>query len=113
MARKPKKQRNAEQRERQKRVREQALTDRRPTRDDIARMLLWQMIVGVQKKRENPKAVLDKLRDEIVTGLEGQLFDGNQSMDAFDALVLKYSTGIYPFRPKRHLQVDDGALQQE
>ncbi|MDR7028988.1 hypothetical protein [Rhizobium rosettiformans] len=103
MARKPKKQRNAKQRERQIRVREQALADRRPTRDDIARMLLWQMIVGVLNTRDDAKAVLDKLGNEIAEGLERRGFDGDESLDVFDALVIKYSDGLYPFRPKRHL----------
>ncbi len=107
MARKPKKQRNAEQWERQKRVREQALTDRCPTRDDIARMLLWQMIVGVLNTRDDAKAVLDELGRQLAKGLEHQRFDVDQSLDVFDALVRKYSDGLYPFRPKRHLALDD------
>lgn len=113
MARKPKKQRNAEQRERQKRVREQALTDRRPTRDDIARMLLWQMIVGVLNTRADAKAVLDQLGWEIAGGLAGQGFDVDQSLDVFDGLVRKYSDGLYPFRPKRHLIAVDEASMSE
>lgn len=113
MARKPKKQRNAEQRERQKRVRERALTDRRPTRDDIARMLLWQMIVGVLNTRDDAKAVLDQLGREIAAGLAGQRFDVDQSLDVFDALVRKYSDSLYPFRPKRHLIAVDEASMSE
>lgn len=108
MARKPKKQRNAEQVVRQKRVRAAARAKRRPSRDDIARMFLWQMIVGVQGKRPDARAVLDKMCDEIVDGLEQQGFDARESEDMFDALVRKYADGLYPFRPKGHLDADDG-----
>lgn len=110
MARKPKKQRNAEQRERQKRVRERGRAKRRPTRDDIARMLLWQMIVGVLNTRDDAMAVLDELGRQIANGLEHQRFDVDQSLDVFDGLVSKYSDGLYPFRPKRHLALDDLAI---
>ncbi|MGQ3076584.1 MULTISPECIES: hypothetical protein [Rhizobium/Agrobacterium group] len=113
MARKPKKQRNAEQRERQKRVRQKGRAKRRPTRDDIARMLLWQMIVGVLNTRDDAKAVLDELGRQIAKGLEHQRFDVDQSLDVFDALVRKYSDGLYPFRPKRHLIAADEASMSE
>ena len=96
MARKPKKQRNAEQVVRQQRVRDAARTKRRPSRDDIARMFLWQMIAGVQNKRTDGRVVLDKLRNEIVEGLERQGFDVRQSEDVFEALVDKYSDGCSP-----------------
>ncbi|WLR96208.1 hypothetical protein [Shinella sumterensis] len=103
MARKPKKQRNAEQVVRQQRVRDAARTKRRPSRDDIARMLLWQMIVGLQGNRSDARAVLDRMRDEVVGGLERQGFDVRQSEDVFEALVEKYSDRLFPFRPKWHL----------
>lgn len=108
MARKPKKQRNAEQVIRQQRVRDAARTKRRPSRDDIARMFLWQMIAGVQGKRSDARAVLDKMRDEIVEGLERQGFDVRQSEDVFEALVDKYADGLFPFRPKWHLGPEGG-----
>lgn len=103
MARKPKKQRNTEQVVRQQRVRNAARTKRRPSRDDIARMFLWQMIVGLQGNRSDARAVLDKMRDEIVEGLERQGFDVRQSEDVFEALVEKYNDRLFPFRPKWHL----------
>ncbi|MFA7413297.1 MAG: hypothetical protein WC048_02320 [Rhizobium sp.] len=109
MARKPKKERNAEQVVRQKRVRDAARNKRRPSRDDIARMFLWQMIVGVEGKRRDARAVLDKIRDEIVGGLEQQGYDVRESEDVFEALVNKYSDGLNPFRPKRHLNTEDGS----
>lgn len=110
MARKPKKQRNAEQVVRQQRVRDAARTKRRPSRD-IARMFLWQMIAGVQNKRTDGRVVLDKLRNEIVEGLEQQGFDVRQSEDVFEALVDKYADGLFPFRPKWHLDPDSDSDQ--
>ncbi len=103
MTRKSKKERNTEQVIRQSKVRAGARAKRRPSRDDIARMFLWQMIVGVQNRRKDPKKVLARVRDEIVDGLVAQGFDGDEGMDVFDALALKYADGLYPFRPKRHL----------
>jgi hypothetical protein len=41
MTRKSKKQRNAEQAARQQSVRDEAKVRRRPSRDDLARVLLW------------------------------------------------------------------------
>lgn len=55
MARKSIRQRNAEQRVRQQRVRDDAREHRRLTRDDVARALLWQMIVTAKQKRKRDK----------------------------------------------------------
>lgn len=106
MASKPKKQRAEEQRVRQSGVRKAARKARRPDRDDIARMLLWQMITAIQKKSSDKRAMrdmLDKLRDQIVGGLEVQGFDVRESEDVFDGLAMRYANGLFPFRPKRHL----------
>lgn len=105
MARKPKTQRNAEQQARQQKVRDNAREKRRPSRDDIARMLLWQLIVTVRTRR-NGRAVLDRLRNEVVEGLERQGFDVRESETVFEDLIEKYADGLFPFRPKRHLQQD-------
>ena len=74
MARKSIRQRNAEQRVRQQRVRDEARDHRRPTRDDIARTLLWQMIVTAKKKRtpqHTPRAcaspTVARERDQVPT----------------------------------------------
>ena len=108
MARMPAKQRAAEQTVRQKEHRERARDKRRPSRDDIARLLLWQMITGVSENRPDRREVLDRLRNEIVGGLEKQGFDVRESEDVFEALVTKYVRGPSPFRPKRHLRKDAG-----
>ena len=107
MAIKSKKQRAEEQRVRQSGVRKAARQARRPNRDDVARMLLWQMITAIQKKSSDKRAMrdmLDKLRDQIVGGLEVQGFDVRESEDVFDGLARRYANGLFPFRPKRHLE---------
>ena len=102
MPRKPNKQRNAEQLIRQQRVREQTKARRRPTRDDLARVLLWQMITAAQSQKD-PYRALGKVRDSIVDDLERQGFDVRESENVFHDLADRYSDGLYPFRPKRHL----------
>jgi hypothetical protein len=99
---KSKKQRNAEQAVRQQRVREQAKARRRPTRDDLARVLLWQMIRATQA-RKDPSQALGKLRDSLVNDLERQGFSVRESEEVFHELADRYSDGLFPFRPKRHL----------
>lgn len=103
MARKSKKQKNAEQAVRQQKVRDEAKMLRRPSRDDIARMMLWQMIMSADKHKLGRRRALDRLRDMVVDGLERQEFDVRQSEDVFEELAYRYSDGLFPFRPKRHL----------
>ncbi|WP_382264825.1 hypothetical protein [Hoeflea alexandrii] len=100
----PATQRAAQQKVRQKKLRDEAREKLRPSRDDIARLLLWQMITGVNARRTDRRKVLDRLCNEIVDGLVGQGFDARESEDAFEKLVDKYVKGPPPFRPKRHLK---------
>ena len=102
MARKSIRQRNAEQRVRQQKVRDTAREHRRPTRDDIARTLLWQMIVTAKQKRKRDE-ILGLLCDEIVAELALQGFDARESEAVFEALAEKYEPEVRPFRIKRHL----------
>lgn len=105
MARKSRKLRNAEQAERQQKVRDEAKELRRPSRDDIARMLLWQMIMSADNHKLGRRVALDRLRDSVVGGLERQGFDVRQSEDVFEELAHRYNDGLFPFRPKRHLRL--------
>ena len=102
MSRKSKKQRNAEQAARQQNVRDEAKVRRRPSRDDLARVLLWQMITAAQGHKE-PYLALGKVRDSIVDDLERQGFDVRECENVFHELADRYSDGLYPFRHKRHL----------
>lgn len=106
-------QRNEEQRLRQQNIRQCAKELRRPNRDDLARMLLWQMINGLQhnKKTANRQQELDKLCNMIVGGLVRQGFDEGQCEDVFDAIAKKYASSLPPFRIKRHLQNDTHATE--
>lgn len=104
MTRKSKKQRNAEQAIRQQSVRDEAKARRRPSRDDLARVLLWQMIVAAQR-RKDARLALDKLSEAIVCDLERQGFDVRESENVFEALTDRYSDGLFPFRPKWHLKL--------
>ena len=108
MAKKSTHQRNEEQRLRQSQMRKVAKKLRRPCRDDLARMLLWQMINGLQqsKKATNRQQELDNLCNMIVGGLVRQGFDERQSEEVFDGLAKKYASSLPPFRVKRHLQND-------
>ena len=106
MAKKTIKERTEEQRLRQSHVRKAAKELRRPGRDDLARMLLWQMINGLQqnKKITNRQLELDNLCNLIVSGLVRQGFDEGQCEDVFDTLAKRYASSLPPFRVKRHLQ---------
>lgn len=108
MARKSIRQRNAEQRVRQQKVRDTAREHKRPTRDDIARTLLWQMIVTAKQKRKRDE-ILGLLCDEIVAELVLQGFDPRESEAVFEALAEKYEPDVRPFRVKRHLDGKDRA----
>ncbi|WP_290775708.1 hypothetical protein [Hoeflea sp.] len=103
MSKKSRREINAEQRARQQRVRDEARDRCRPSRDDLARMLLWKMIMSTEKHPRGRREALDRLRDEIVDGLDIQGFDVRESEDVFEDLAARYADGLFPFRPKRHL----------
>jgi len=103
MTKKSKREINGEQRARQQRVRDEARNRRRPSRDDLARMLLWKMIMSAERHPRGRRDALDRLRDELVDGLDLQGFDIRESKDVFEDLAARYADGLFPFRPKRHL----------
>lgn len=102
--RKTKKQRLAEQAARQQAVRDQAKENRRPTRDDLARVLLWQMITVAQRQAE-PETALCRICETLIKDLNRQGFKTSQVEAVFWELATKYKTGLWPFRTKRHLGV--------
>lgn len=105
MSKKPKntkKERNAKQAERQHLVREDAKARCRPSRDDLARVLLWQIITAAQAHKDTDRA-LGKVRDSLTNDLERQGFAVRECEEVFHEIADRYSDGLYPFRPKRHL----------
>ena len=101
---KSKKQRLEEQALRQKRVRDQAKQMRRPTRDDIARVLLWEVISTAHASQTRDE-LLAKVCKALLRHLAEQGFDEQAAETVFWELADKYQSGIPPFRIKRHLGV--------
>ncbi len=111
MAKQPDIERLRKQRARQQELREAALAEKRPTRDDVARMALFWMISNMAEKAE--KGVLDEFRDRMVRLLTDQGFDEKASDEVLDDLIRKYSTRNWPFRRKVHLLFPDGPETEE
>ncbi len=84
---------------RQAAVRAKAKANKKPARDDFARVLLWQMIRAAQRERDSRRK-LDLLRDTMTDVLEEQGFDLKEAEDVFEDLAKRYSNGLSPFRPK-------------
>lgn len=101
MARQTQRERNAKQRERQRLLRDRHKVERRPARDDFARILLFRVISGLLKTGKLTK--LGELEDELVGELTQQGFDERAAYEVFSALVEQYGRGDSPFRRKVHL----------
>ena len=91
----------AEQRERQQVYRKRIKSERRPSRDDIARVLLH--VVITRSAARDKLDELEKFGDLIVDRLVEQGFDKRVSYDAFDQLVDKYVKQGWEFRKKTHI----------
>ena len=94
----------AEQRERQQAYRKRIKTERRPSRDDIARVLLH--VVITRSAARDKLDELEKFGDLIVDRLVEQGFDKRVSYDAFDQLIDKYVKQGWEFRRKPHIGHD-------
>ena len=94
----------AEQRERQQAYRKRIKTERRPSRDDIARVLLH--VVITRSAARDKLDELEKFGDLIVDRLVEQGFDKRVSYDAFDQLVDKYVKQGWEFRRKTHITIE-------
>lgn len=74
---------------------------RRPDRDDIARVWLWQSIRMAEKAQPKHR---DWMQGTVLEALKAQGFDERQSEIALDELVERYrQSNKPPFRRKRHL----------
>lgn len=93
--------RRREQRERQQAYRDEMRDLRRPDRDDIARVWLWQSIRMAEKAEPKHR---DWMQRTVLEALKAQGFDERQSEIALDELVERYrQSNKPPFRRKRHL----------
>ncbi|PTM88370.1 hypothetical protein [Mycoplana dimorpha] len=92
----------AEQRERQQLYRDKQKRERRPSRDDIARMLMHIFIVRSMKKGKMPELEQHFL-DLVVDELGKQGFDRRAAQDVCDNLIDKYARNDWSFRKKIHL----------
>ncbi|CDZ67043.1 Hypothetical protein NGAL_HAMBI2605_53220 [Neorhizobium galegae bv. orientalis] len=102
MARQSDEERNAKQRERQQRLRDQHRAERRPDRDDVARAMLFWAITGYLKE-DRPDRI-DQLADAVTALLVDQGFDERAAYEVFDELVDRYARDDQPFRRKVHLR---------
>ncbi|MBB6262438.1 hypothetical protein FHS77_003012 [Paenochrobactrum gallinarii] len=93
------------QRERQQKVRERHKRDRKPSRDDIARVLLHMFIMRSYKT--NQMHLLEGYCDMIVRRLKAQGFDKDASYVVIDDLIEKYTKSDWQFFRKLHLKDDD------
>lgn len=106
MAKQPDRERLRKQRARQQELRAAALSEKRPTRDDVARVALFWMISNMAEKAN--KDIVDEFQDRMVRLLTDQGFDEKSSDEVLDDLIRKYSSGDWPFRRKVHLLFPDG-----
>ncbi|MBB6262669.1 hypothetical protein FHS77_003251 [Paenochrobactrum gallinarii] len=97
------------QRERQQRVRERQKRDRKPSRDDIARVLLHMLIMRSYKT--NQMHLLEGYCDMIVRRLKAQGFDKVASYAVLDNLIEKYTKSDWQFFRKLHLKEDDTPIK--
>lgn len=106
--------RRDKQRQRQQEYRERLKKDRRPTRDDIARIALHWLIVETAKLAEKEKkpARMNKVEDVLLDGLAAQGFNPTASDEVLGAIIDKYVDGRWIFRRKLHLQQEAPASVQ-
>lgn len=95
------KQTNEEQRERQRKLRAAAKLERKPSRDDVARVLLhWTITKSIHRKQED---LLDRVEDEVVSVLAAQGFDEGKAYEVFDDLIERYTKQRWGFQRKIRL----------
>lgn len=111
MARQSKAVRNEEQRQRQAELRQRNRDMRRPTRDDVARVVLRQMITRVHRKGRTKE--WESIVDGIIAQLVEQGFDERQSDLVIEDLVARYTSGRGGFRIKRHLDGEAGSTPEK
>ncbi|WP_040486296.1 hypothetical protein [Lutibaculum baratangense] len=100
MARKPREKRLEERAEYQRAYRARQKAERKPSRDDVARVVLrWE--IGRALTMENRK--LERLERVVIEGLVEQGFDRDAAKHRFHEIVDRYEDG-WNFRLKPHLR---------
>lgn len=90
------------QRVRQQQYRERSRSERRPDRDDIARVVIHFLIERSYKT--NKMDAFDRIIIRpVIKHLEKQGFDNLASHEVFDDLIDKYTTSDWDFGSKPHL----------
>lgn len=92
------------QRIRQQEYRDRLRAERRPSRDDVARVFLHFMIVKAVKSGD--KDGMEKLINMLLDALEAQGFDRDASLDVIEDLIFRYTRRGWDFRRKVHLSSD-------
>lgn len=92
------------QRIRQQEYRDRLRAERRPDRDDVARVFLHFMIVKAVKSGD--KDGMEKLIDMLLDALAAQGFDRDASLDVIEDLIFRYTKRGWDFRRKVHLSSD-------
>lgn len=92
------------QRERQQLNRQRTKLERKPSRDDIARVFLHMFIMKCHKTDQ--MHMLDGFCDMIVKRLKSQGFDKDASYTVIDELIEKYTKSDWQFLRKLHLRDD-------
>lgn len=92
------------QRERQSEYRKKMKAERRPSRDDLARVLLHAAIMQAWRWKHGKREKMQSwVVDTILTGLIAQGFDPKASAEVIEELIDKYTKGRWEFRRKIHL----------
>lgn len=97
--RKSLRQRNTEQKLRQRKYRERLRNERRPSRDDCARILLHTYVLTFARD----EGVAQDAMDGIVKKLMSQGFAEDPSYAVLEAIFEKYTKRKWRFRRKPHL----------
>jgi len=108
------KRRREKQRKRQQEYRDRLKEERRPTRDDVARVALYWLIVETARLvvRKNDPTRMNLVEDALLKGLVAQGFNKRASDEVLGELIDRYVDGGWSFRRKLHLQVEPPSSAQ-
>ena len=108
------KRRRDKQRQRQQEYRDRLKQERRPTRDDVARVALYWLIVETARLvvSKNDPTRMNVVEDALLKGLVAQGFAKRASDEVLGELIDRYVDGGWTFRRKLHLQEEPPSSAQ-